>query len=805
MTTTNPLIAALSPITSRVRQDVTAVRRAEGGSIWTEDPLTPERMAAHLAGGAPRGVCPIKAGESTTMLGLLDFDSHGGEVSWSEMAILAQQVQDTLDLVHGAPSVAFRSSGGRGIHLYVLWETPQDAYSARQWLAGVLGLCGLKSGTKGVIAKQVEVFPKQDHVAVGKCGNQFILPLAGKSELLLPCELSGMLVPAPGGRDAVLDVGWNCAPAVPVLERPVRVTGTSLVTSTGETPLWRMALDAIHNGQDATGAADGTDLDYDQWRNIVFAIHSETGGSDEGLALATTWSARSPKFDADFLENRVWPYIQAGGGITGGTILSHAARVHGWTPPIDDSAFEVIPDDTRPAPVLPGRPAAGAKTPWPTDAGIPVPQEPRGGAQEQSLTSPGAADADGGLPMELPIFERKKNGSILPIFENAVLAIERADLTGWDVKCDTFRDEVMVLPPAATDWRPWKASDVGELRVALKNGGFESCAKDVVRDALHLVAARREYDSAQLWLSGLEPHWDGLGRCETFLIDYWGAADTPYTRAVARYLWTALAGRVISPGCQADMAPVFEGHQGLRKTSGIAALVPDFRLFAEVDLTKDDTDLARVMRGTLVCEISELKGLYTRDQESIKAFVSRRHEKWTPKYVEQSTIYQRRAILIGSTNKDDILADETGNRRWLPLHVERVDVEGIEAARDQLWAEAAARYRAGGVDWRDAETLGSAEHAKFMFSDSWEEAVVQWLDNAGDGHGGDHRGPGQPDGEQRREGFTTDEVMSLAIGIPRKDANMAQQRRLGAILRKLGYVKKRTRIKCSIFNTWERA
>ena len=68
---------------------------------------------------------------------------------------------------------------------------------------------------------------------------------------------------------------------------------------------------------------------------MVFAIHQETGGSDEGLAMAQEWSARSPKHDEAFLEARVWPYIKSGGGITGGTIMSLAARLHGWTEPIE--------------------------------------------------------------------------------------------------------------------------------------------------------------------------------------------------------------------------------------------------------------------------------------------------------------------------------------------------------------------------------------------------------------------------------------------------------------------------------------
>ena len=178
---TDPLIEALRPLTDRVRVDVTALRRTGKPAAWTREPLTDEMLARHLNGGPARGVCPIRAGESTTRVGLLDFDSHKGEVSWAQMSAVVARVVDELELVHGMSPVLFRSSGGAGVHLYLLWADDQDAYSVRAFLADVLAACGLKSGTKGVKAGEVEVFPRQDEVADDKFGNMFVLPLAAKS------------------------------------------------------------------------------------------------------------------------------------------------------------------------------------------------------------------------------------------------------------------------------------------------------------------------------------------------------------------------------------------------------------------------------------------------------------------------------------------------------------------------------------------------------------------------------------------------------------------------------------------------
>jgi len=189
----DPLIEGLAPITSRVRTDVSAVRQPDGSSRWTTTAITREALARHLNGGPARGVCTIKAGESVTLVGLLDFDSHGGEVGWARMSEVVGRVCEVLELVHGMEPVLFRSSGGRGVHLMLLFDDPQDAYSVRQMLIDTLKLCGLKSGAGGVAKGEVEAFPKQNEVAIGGYGNQFILPLSNQSVPLVLRDVDNAL------------------------------------------------------------------------------------------------------------------------------------------------------------------------------------------------------------------------------------------------------------------------------------------------------------------------------------------------------------------------------------------------------------------------------------------------------------------------------------------------------------------------------------------------------------------------------------------------------------------------------------
>lgn len=375
----------------------------------------------------------------------------------------------------------------------------------------------------------------------------------------------------------------------------------------------------------------------------------------------------------------------------------------------------------------------------------------------------------------MPSFVRDKQGGIEPVVGNVQKALMRPDVCGLAIGYDEFRGALMACPDGEDAWRPFADQDYFTVAVTLEQKGFKPVGRQLIRDAVGWVAREHKFDSAQQWLAGLV--WDGVPRVEGFLPSYFGSIDTAYTRAVSRYMWTALAGRVIEPGVKADMAPIAVGGQGQRKSWGFAAISPDPEFFAEFNLTDRDENLSRKMRGTLVGELAELRGLKTRDAEGIKAWVSQRYEKWTPKYLEFETTFPRRLVLFGTSNPDDILDDETGNRRWLPFRAGDVAVEAIERDRDQLWAEAKGLFNRGGVDFAEAEKLARLEHHEYRTTDSWEEHVEAWLD-------GEELGGGTPRG---RDFLTTSEVLAGAVGLDARSVKRVDEMRIGKVLRALGF------------------
>lgn len=514
------------------------------------------------------------------------------------------------------------------------------------------------------------------------------------------------------------------------------------------------ALRDLLKWHDPNAPYTSSSLKEGAWVKVGMALHHETSGdAARGLVLWDEHSAGGLKYPGLELLTQKWDSFGrpgSGAPVTARWLRMVAeARSNGLS--IDISAFDVIVEPDAPAP--------------------------------------------------RPAFARNRAGQILPTMDNAVMACARPDLCGMRIGHDDFRDEITIAAPGAGggEWVPMTDADVVRLRIALERLGFKTVSKELVRDAVVLVAVQCRYDSAQLWLGRLV--WDGVPRVCGFLETYLGCAPGAYVRAVSLYIWTALAGRVLVPGVKADMVPIFEGAQGLRKSSAIEAIAPAPEFFVEVDLADKEDDTVRKLRGALVAEIAELSGLHTRDLEGIKKFVVRKVEKWVPKYKEFPSTFKRRLIFIGTTNRVEILADDTGNRRWLPLHIERADAEGIARDHEQLWAEGAALFggqlptvHEGGVAWREAERLAEDEHVGYGMPDAWDARVRDWLDECDDLSSVTGPRGGAP--------FTTADVLAGAISLSTKEMNRTASNRVGAILRNFGYEQKTARQGRRVFRAW---
>lgn len=384
-----------------------------------------------------------------------------------------------------------------------------------------------------------------------------------------------------------------------------------------------------------------------------------------------------------------------------------------------------------------------------------------------------------------------KTDRILSTLDNLAKAVAYPPMVGAQVRYDEFRAEIMIAEDSdGLLWRPFKDTDYTQFRIRLERQNFERISSESIRDAVRLVAEENKFDTAIFWLSNLR--WDGVRRIDRFLTDYCGAEDSPYVRAVSRYMWSAMAGRIMSPGIKADIVPILKGLQGIGKSYGLSLLVPGRDQFREINLDAKDQDLARAIRGALVIELGELRGLHTRDAETIKSFITKTHEFWVPKYQEFGLTYPRRCIFIGTTNDDEFLADTTGNRRWAPVEVTGIDVDRVEADRDQLWAEARVYFLANGVAYRDCENLAREVHGQYMRTHAFLDPIKDWLELNG------------IDGVKNRDAeyLRPTDILTSAIGLPVARINAGHLRDLRGVMQSLGYHREKRRWELGSAPTW---
>ena len=195
-------------------------------------------------------------------------------------------------------------------------------------------------------------------------------------------------------------------------------------------------------------------------------------------------------------------------------------------------------------------------------------------------------------------------------------------------------------------------------------------------------------------------------------------------------LIVAMVRRAVQPGCKFDIMTILEGPQGCGKSSLAAALAGGSENFTDVPLLGRDTKVvAEALVGKWVAEVSELVGLKRSEVEDVKALISRTDDRARPAYGRFVESYPRTCVLIGTTNSAEYLADDTGNRRFVPVRVGQVDLTAFIRDRDQLFAEAVVREKGYGPltlprsVWRDA----AAEAETRRVTDPWIERLREGL------------------------------------------------------------------------------
>lgn len=279
----------------------------------------------------------------------------------------------------------------------------------------------------------------------------------------------------------------------------------------------------------------------------------------------------------------------------------------------------------------------------------------------------------------------------------------------------------------------WRDADDAQLisYIDAHYGTFSARNYDI---AVTKVADDRAYHPIREFIESL-PEWDKVPRVDTLLVDYLGAINTAYVRAVTRKTLCAAISRVLRPGCKFDSMLVLNGPQGVGKSTLIAKLAGEwFSDSLNLGDTKDKT-AAEKLQGYWILEIGELAGLKKAEVETLRSFLSRQNDIYRAAFGKRATPHLRQCVFFGTTNAESgYLRDTTGNRRFWPV---KTPGNGKKQSWNltheeilQIWAEALVYVRQGEKLYLSAEmdALAKDEQREAMESDEREGLVREYLD-----------------------------------------------------------------------------
>ena len=304
----------------------------------------------------------------------------------------------------------------------------------------------------------------------------------------------------------------------------------------------------------------------------------------------------------------------------------------------------------------------------------------------------------------------------------------------------------------------------------LNNFGFDP-GKDNVRDATQQLALANPFNSIVDYFDGLE--WDRVPRLERLLKNYFGGEDTAFNRSIGQKVLLAAVRRVRQPGTKFDFMMVLEGEQGTGKSTAIAILAGPENFSDQSILAADDKAQAEAVQGVLLFEVSELDGLSRAEMSKVKAFLSRSVDRIRHAYARHRMDQPRTCVFIGTTNEDTYLRDTTGNRRFWPVSVGKIDLEALKRDRDQLWAEAAYLEAQGQVIALEAELYADAEALQ-----SLRQEIDPWADVLSSVEG-------ERDGETMRVFSST--LLGDKLRISSDNQKNFHAKRLAAVMHSLGW------------------
>ena len=365
---------------------------------------------------------------------------------------------------------------------------------------------------------------------------------------------------------------------------------------------------------------------------------------------------------------------------------------------------------------------------------------------------------------------------------NAILFIQNHHELKGIFSYDEFRRaEIIVRCPPWEYERNFQIKELDQVVIAQCTAWLEGLGIKITTamamDAIRVASHENSFHPARNYFRSLR--WDGVARLDTWLKEYLNVSDrhnAEYLAEVGKKWLTAGVNRVFEAGCKFDHMIVLESEkQGLYKSTALRELAT----FGGVSYHTDSVSLAAItdkdnlskLRGCLIVELAEMDGFEGARSGAVKNWISLQEDRMRKPYARSIESFPRQFIFAGTTNETEYLKDATGNRRFWSLTVTKaIDIDKLNAVKDQLWAEAVHEYEGGlylGLS-PEMEKVAEKERDKNTTTDAWDDIVLKAV------------------AKTRLDEFRVQDVME-AMGLKTYEQNATAVRRIGDILRTNGF------------------
>lgn len=251
---------------------------------------------------------------------------------------------------------------------------------------------------------------------------------------------------------------------------------------------------------------------------------------------------------------------------------------------------------------------------------------------------------------------------------------------------------------------------------------FSKVGRDIITDAVLTASYDNQINPPRDYFTSLT--WDKTPRLNSWLHSTYGVPDDNLYHAIGSNWLKGLVKRVMIPGCQFDEALALESPQGWRKSTSIRVLGAPWHV--ETAHSIDNKDFYILLAQNVIVEFSEGEIFDRTSMKKIKAEITKTEDQFRPPYERGMVKFPRSCVFVVTTNELE-LKDDTGNRRWLPVKLEKpADIDWLTKNKDQLFAEAYHRaiiMKETSHEYPNELTLKQEESAEWS---GYDEKTVEW-------------------------------------------------------------------------------